>query len=102
MNVAANLMGMGNAATPLGLTAMREMQRELHTGDTASDEMVTFVVMNTACLQLIPSTIAALRRSAGSTAPFDVMPAIWVTSVCAWLAGLSVVFLLRRRRAHTC
>ena len=64
--------------------------------------MVTFVVMNTACLQLIPSTIAALRRSAGSAAPFDIMPAIWVTSVCAWLTGLSVVFLLRRRRARPC
>lgn len=102
MNVAANLMGMGNAATPLGLTAMREMQKELHTGDTASAEMVTFVVMNTACLQLVPSTIAALRRSAGSDAPFDVMPCIWITSVSAWLVGIGVAFLLRCRETSSC
>lgn len=95
MNVAANLMGMGNAATPFGLTAMREIKKETHVTDTASNEMITFVVMNTACLQLIPSTIAALRRSAGSLTPFDVMPCIWMTSIGSLAVGLTVAVLLR-------
>lgn len=95
MNISANLLGMGNAATPFGLTAMREMaQLEPGTG-SATDAMITFVVMNTACFQLIPSTIAVLRSNAGSAAPFDIMPCIWITSLSALTCGLVGSWLMQ-------
>ena len=97
MNISANLLGLGNAATPLGLNAMRELRR-LDDGDTASDSMVTFVVMNTASIQLLPTTVAALRRSYGSSNPFDVLVCVWITSALALAAGLlSSRFFSRRR-----
>ena len=87
MNISANLLGLGNAATPLGLNAMRELRRT-NDGDTASDSMLTFVVMNTASIQLIPTTVAALRKSYGSDQPFDILLCVWITSVTALAAGL--------------
>lgn len=97
MNISANLLGLGNAATPLGLNAMRELRR-LNDSDTASDSMVTFVVMNTASIQLIPTTVAALRRSYGSSNPFDILICVWITSALALTVGLlSSRFLSRRR-----
>jgi spore maturation protein A len=87
MNISANLLGLGNAATPLGLNAMRALRR-IDDSDTASDSMVTFVVMNTASIQLLPTTVAALRRSYGSANPFDVLVCVWITSALALTAGL--------------
>ena len=87
MNISANLLGLGNAATPLGLNAMKEL-RKLHDSDTASDSMLTFVVMNTASIQLLPTTVAALRKSYGSAHPFDVLVCVWITSALALTAGL--------------
>ena len=87
MNISANLLGLGNAATPLGLNAMREMKR-LSPGDRATDSMVTFVLMNTASIQLIPTTVAALRKSYGSQQPFDILLCVWLTSALALTAGL--------------
>lgn len=85
-NISANLLGLGNAATPPGLSAMRGMKR---LGcDTASDSMVTFVIMNTASIQLIPTTVAALRKSYGSAQPFDIILCVWVTSIAALTVGL--------------
>ena len=81
MNISANLLGLGNAATPLGLNAMRD-------SDVATDSMVTFVIMNTASIQLIPTTVAALRKSYGSTQPFDILLCVWITSAAALTAGL--------------
>ena len=75
MNLSANLLGLGNAATPLGLAAMRELQKLNPHKDSASNAMVTFVAMNTASLQLIPTTCAALRQQAGSAAPMEILPA---------------------------
>lgn len=89
MNISANLLGLGNAATPLGLSAMKEL-RQTSLNDTATDSMVTFVVMNTASLQLIPTTVAVLRRSYGSTAPFDVIFCVWISSAIALAVGLTV------------
>lgn len=88
MNMAANLLGLGNAATPLGLTAMRELEKISPQPGVASNHMVTFVVLNTASLQLIPTTIAALRLEMGSQAPLDILPAVWVTSLCSIGAAL--------------
>ena len=79
MNLSANLLGLGNAATPLGLAAMRELQKLNPHKDSASNAMVTFVAMNTASLQLIPTTCAVLRQQAGSAAPMEILPAVWLT-----------------------
>ena len=97
MNISANLLGLGNAATPLGLNAMRPL-RKLHDSDTASDSMVTFVVMNTASIQLLPTTVAALRKSCGSQNPFDILICVWITSALALSAALISSKLITRRR----
>ena len=76
MNVSANLLGLGNAATPAGVRAAQAMARELR-GDTASDELCLLVV-----------TIAAVREAAGAAVPFDILPAVWVSSLCSVTAGL--------------
>ena len=80
MNVSANLLGLGNAATPAGVRAAQAMARELR-GDTASDELCLLVVLNTA-------SIAAVREAAGAAVPFDILPAVWVSSLCSVTAGL--------------
>lgn len=98
MNISANLLGLGNAATPLGLNAMKELKKQNPT-DTASDSMLTFVLMNTASIQLLPTTVAALRKSYGSQHPFDILLCVWITSALALTAGLlSSKLLLRRRK----
>lgn len=97
MNISANLLGLGNAATPLGISAMRELKKRSDS-DTATDSMVTFVLMNTASIQLIPTTVAALRKSYGSSQPFDILPCVWITSIAALGLGLLSSKLLSRRR----
>ena len=86
-NFTANLLGLGNAATPLGIAAVKRMQ-ELSGRDGASDEMCRLVVLNTASIQLIPTTVAALRGSMGAGQPFSILPAVWVTSILSVTAGL--------------
>jgi len=89
MNVSANLLGLSNAATPFGLSAMKELKKDL-LSDEASDSMVTFVVMNTASIQLLPTNVATMRSVLGSTSPFDIIFCVWVTSVIALTVGLTV------------
>ncbi len=98
MNMVANLLGMGNAATPLGLSAMKELDA-LREGEEASDEMCTFAVLNTASLQLIPSTIISLRHAFGSKNPSIIILPVWLVSTAALLAALisSKIFEKRRR-----
>ena len=84
-NVSANLLGLGNAATPLGLEAARRMSRR--TPGVASDSLCMLVVCNTASIQLIPTTVATVRSAAGCAAPFDILPAVWLASVSALLVG---------------
>ena len=93
-NVSANLLGLGNAATPLGLKAAARMAK--NSGGVASDELCLLVVLNTASIQLIPATVASLRAAAGCEAPFDILPAVWLTSLLALAAGLGMAALLRR------
>ena len=89
-NVCANLLGLGNAATPMGIRAVKRMKL----GDIATDELCRLVVLNTASIQLIPANVAAIRSSLGCTTPFDILPAVWVTSLCsAWL-GLTAARIL--------
>lgn len=91
-NVSANLLGLGNAATPLGIQAARRMARGCH--GTASDELCTLVVLNTASIQLLPATIGSVRSAMGSAAPFDILPAVWLSSVLSVAAGLTAAKLL--------
>ena len=90
LNISANLMGLGNAATPLGLNAMKELKKINHNKSVASDDMLLFVVLNTASLQLVPTTLCAYRQSYGSKAPFEIIPAVWITSSLALLVALIV------------
>lgn len=88
MNVTANLFGLGNAATPLGIEAMRLMQKENKNPLRASDDMVNFVVMNTAAVEIIPTTVALLRMNNGSESPFDIVPVVFANSIIALASGL--------------
>ena len=94
-NVSANLLGLGNAATPMGIAAVKRMQ-VLSGTKRATDEMCRLIVMNTASIQLLPTTVAALRATHGAAAPFSILPAVWVSSLCSVTAGLLAAELLRR------
>ena len=85
-NVSANLLGLGNAATPLGIRAACRMASGQN--GQADDELCRLIVMNTASIQLIPATVAAVRSSLGAASPFDILPAVWITSLCSVAAGL--------------
>lgn len=93
-NLSANLLGLGNAATPLGIQAARRMARGC--GGTASNELCLLVVLNTASIQLLPTTIASLRSAAGCQTPFDILPAVWFASVLSVAAGLLTAHVLSR------
>ena len=97
-NVSAKLLGLGNAATPLGIQAARRMAQGC--GGTASDELCLLVVLNTASIQLLPTTVASVRAAAGSRTPFDILPAVWLTSVLSVAAGLLTAWLFSRRRGR--
>lgn len=81
LNITANLLGLGNASTPFGIAAMKELEKEEKSSETATDNMILFTVLNTASLQLIPTTAAALRLQHGSSAPMEILPAVWAVSV---------------------
>jgi len=93
-NVSCNLLGLGNAATPLGIQAAQRMARGC--GDTASDELCILVVLNTASLQLLPTTVAGVRSALGAAAPFDILPAVWLSSVLSVAGGLLSAKLFSR------
>ena len=92
-NVSANLLGLGNAATPAGIRAAKGMAG---LGKKAEDELCLLVVLNTASIQLIPSTIAAVRASQGASSAFDITPAVWISSLISVCAGLGTAAVLRR------
>lgn len=93
-NVSANLLGLGNAATPLGIQAARRMAAGC--GGVASDELCRLVVLNTASIQLIPTTVAGVRAACGSASPFDILPAVWLASAVSVAVGLTAARLLQR------
>lgn len=98
MNMTANLLGLGNAATPLGLSAMTELAKDTPAGlqGTANDNMLLFVVLNTASIQLVPTTIAVLRLKYGSDNPMDIIPAVLIASLASVTVALSLAKLLNR------
>ena len=96
LNLAANILGIGNAATPLGLAAMQEMKARA-SGDLPTPGMILFVVLNTASLQILPMNMASLRAAAGSAEPFAILPQVWATSAGALLVAVAACKLLERR-----
>lgn len=94
-NVSANLLGLGNAATPAGIRAASGLHR-LSGSKIASDDMCMLVVINTASLQLIPTTIGAIRASCGAAAPYDIIPAVWLASIISLAAGIVAAKMLAR------
>lgn len=98
LNVGANFLGLGNAATPFGLAAMKEIKRLDNCGDTASDNMIIFVVLNTASIQLLPTMIGTLRAKYGSQTPFDIIPCVWISSGIALIVGVTLAKLINKRR----
>lgn len=94
MNLSANFLGLGNAATPLGIAAMERMTAASPESRCATDEMVLFLVCNTAAVQLFPSTLAAVRQAAGAAHPLDVLPAVWLSSIATLAASLAAAFIM--------
>ena len=90
-NLCANFLGLGNAATPMGIRAVQRMVKQ---PGLATDEMCRLIVLNTASIQLIPANVAAVRASLGSAAPFDILPAVWISSICSAGLGVTVAWLL--------
>lgn len=90
MNISANILGMGNAATPMGVKAMRELDSENKNPLYASDAMCMLIVLNTTSFQLIPTTIIALRTAAGSNNPFSIVLPIWIASAVSVVSAVIV------------
>lgn len=93
MNITANLLGLGNAATPFGIEAMKALAEEEGAGDTATPSMIIFTVINTASLTLIPSTALSLRMKYGSADPLEIIPAVWITSAAALAVSVTAAML---------
>ena len=91
-NVCANFLGLGNAATPMGISAARRLKR----GDEATDELCRLIVLNTASIQLIPANVAAVRSALGAAQPFSILPAVWVSSICSAGLGVAAAWILGR------
>ena len=88
MNMTANILGLGNAATPLGLKAMKTMQKENNKKDEISNSMAMFIVINTASIQLIPTTVIAIRNSLNSAEPTKIIIPVWIGTICAAVAAI--------------
>ena len=91
-NVCANFLGLGNAATPMGIQAAQRMAKGCN--GIATDELCKLIVLNTASIQLIPANVAAVRAGLGCATPFDILPAVWVTSLCSAGLGVTAAWLL--------
>ncbi len=94
-NVSANLLGLGNAATPAGIRAAEGLHR-LDGGRDASNDLCMLIIINTASLQLIPTTVAAVRASFGAANPYDILPAVWFASVISQVCGISAAKIFSR------
>lgn len=98
-NICANFLGLGNAATPMGIQAARRLAASGPPG-TANDQLCRLIVLNTASIQLIPANVAAVRAGLGCAAPFDILPAVWVTSLLSASAGLAAAWALGKLWRH--
>ncbi|MEG0832490.1 MAG: nucleoside recognition domain-containing protein [Oscillospiraceae bacterium] len=98
LNITANILGLGAAATPMALDAMAELDRLNGASAVASNYMVVFVVLNTASFQLIPTTVATIRSLAGSTSPLDILPSVWISSAAGVLCAVFAAKAFARRK----
>ena len=98
MSISANLLGLSNAATPLGLSVMEKLEKRNLIKDAASDEMCMFVVINTASITLIPTTLLTIRTAARSANPFEVIVPIWIVSIITLLSGVICAKICARRK----
>lgn len=98
-NICANFLGLGNAATPMGIQAAKRMVSP-GAPDRATDEMCRLIVLNTASIQLIPANVAAVRASLGCATPFDILPAVWITSISSAGLGLAAAWALGKVWKH--
>ena len=94
MNMVANILGLGNAATPLGLKAMETLQKENKNKQELSNSMIMLIVINTASIQIIPTTIIAIRSSLGAENPTSIIVPVWIATICAAIVGVTVTKLL--------
>ena len=99
-NIAANMMGLGSAATPFGLKAMSELQKINEKKDTASTAMITFLVLNTAGVTIVPTTVLALRIAHGSANPSEIILPGVIATFCSSLGGLLLDYFIRKRRNY--
>ena len=97
MSITANLLGLSNAATPLGLAAMEKLEKENLIKDTASDDMCMFVLINTASITLIPTTLLTIRTAFNSSAPFEILLPVWIVSFVSLSSGVICAKLCARR-----
>lgn len=100
MNLSANILGLGNAATPFGLKAMQELQKENSTPDVASPAMITFLALNTSCITIIPATVIAVRMQAGSLNPTEIIGTTIVATGCAMTVAIVTDYFFRHRRTR--
>ena len=98
-NICANFLGLGNAATPMGIKAVKRLKSQ-RDPTVATDEMCRLIVLNTASIQLIPANVAAIRTSLGCSAPFDILPAVWVTSLGSAGVGVTAAWLMSKVLRH--
>ena len=97
MNVVANVMGLGNAATPMGLKAMKSLQSRNNNKKLLSKEMATFIVLNTASIQIIPTTVIAIRNSLGSENSTAILFPVWIATALAAISAITAVKILTKR-----
>ena len=97
LNMIANILGLGNASTPLGIKAMQSMQRANENNDKLSNSMMMFIVLNTASIQIIPTTVIAIRNSLGSNNPTVIVVPVWIATILAAISGILVTKILIKR-----
>lgn len=97
MNMVANILGLGNAATPLGIKAMKSMQEENKEKNKLSNSMMMFIVINTASLQIIPTTVIAIRSSLNSQNPTSIVVYVWIATLCSIITGIIITKILIKK-----
>ncbi|NLM74178.1 MAG: nucleoside recognition protein [Clostridiaceae bacterium] len=98
VSISADFLGLGSAATPLGIMAMKELSKVNNNSPVASNDMVMFGVINAVCIQMIPSTILIIRQQAGAVDPSSIMPTVWISSIMSTLAGIFAAKILEKRQ----
>ncbi len=97
VSISADLLGLGSAATPLGIMAMKELSNVNNNSPVASNAMVMFGVINAVCIQVIPSTILVIRQQSGSSNPSSIMPTVWIASIASTLTGIIAAKIMEKR-----